>query len=212
VEYIDLEKWPRKTHFEYFDRSSDPYINVTVQTDITPFIRYVKEHGHKFFPSLLYCFVKGVNETEEFRYRVLENGVVKYDRIGASITVPIEGELFAFCQVEYKENFPEFLQEVAVKQEAAKHQTSLAGSDRFDVIWVSCAPWVSFTSVSVPTADRSMRSIPTFTVGKYYESEGKTHLPLALKVTHALIDGFHLGKLMGHFENSFQHPEKVFGR
>jgi len=210
VESIDLAKWPRRKHFEYFDQASDPYIEMTAQLDITPFPGYVKEHGYKFFPALLYGLLKGVNETGEFKYRVLDEGVVKYDRIGASITVPIEGDLFAFCQVEYKENFQEFLQEVAAKQEEAKRQTELVGNERFDVVWVSCAPWGAFTSVRVPTADRRMRSIPVITVGKYYASEGKTLLPVALKVTHALIDGFHIGKLFTHFENSFKAPEKIF--
>ncbi len=210
MEIIDLEKWPRRKHFEYFDRADYPYIDVTVQMDITRFPEHVKDRGVKFFPSLLYVFLKGVNENEEFKYRVLEDGVVKYDSLAASITVPIEGELFAFCRVEYKKTLPDFLEEVAVKQAEAKKQTGLAGNDWFDVIWVSGAPWGSFTSLSAPVVDRRMRTIPSFFVGKYYEQGGKTLLPVALKVNHALIDGFHIGKLLSHFENSFKDPGKLF--
>ena len=210
MEYIDLEKWPRRKHFEYFDRADYPYIDMTEQMDITLFPEYVKDHGYKFFPSLLYVFLKGVNENEEFKYRVLEDRVVKYDSLGASITVPIEGDLFAFCRVEYKKNLPDFLKEVAVKQAEAKKQTELVGNDWLDVIWVSCAPWGSFTSVSAPIVDRRMRSIPSFCVGKYYQQDGKTFLPVALKVNHALIDGLHIGKLFSYFENSFKDPGKIF--
>lgn len=211
MEYIDLETWPRRKHFEYFDRADYPYIDMTVQMDITLFPEYVKDHGYKFFPSLLYIFLKGVNENEEFKYRVLEDRVVKYDSLGASITVPIEGDLFAFCRVEYKKTLPDFLKEVAVKQAEAKKQTELVGNDWLDVIWVSCTPWGSFTSVSAPVVDRRMRSIPSFCVGKYYQQGGKTLLPVALKVNHALIDGFHIGKLFTSFENSFKDPGKIFG-
>lgn len=210
MEYIDLEKWPRKKHFEFFDRADYPYIDLTVQMDITPFIQYVKSCGHKLFPSLLYCFVKGANEVEAFRYRVLEDRVVKYDKIHGDITVPIEGDLFAFCRVEYKENIHDFLKEVAAAEEKAKKQSELVGNDWLDVIWVSCNPWFSFTSMSAPTADRKMRSIPLILVGKYYESGGKTLLPVGVKVNHALIDGAHIGKLLTHFENSFKDPEKIF--
>jgi len=211
VEYIDLEKWPRKTHFEFFDRAADPYIDVTVQMDITPFLKYVKDHGHKFFPSAFYCFVKGVNETEEFRCRILEDRVVKYDRIHGDLTVPIEGERFAFCKVEYSDNIREFIKATGAAQEEAKKQTELVPNDWLDVVWVSCSPWFSFTSMSAPTADRKMRSIPLILVGKYYEQGGKTLLPVGLKVNHALIDGLHIGKLLAHFENSFKTPEKIFG-
>ena len=210
MEYIDLEKWPRKKHFEFFDRADYPYIDLTVQMDITPFLSYVKSHGHKFFPSLLYCFVKGVNEVEEFRYRVVENRVVKYDRIHGDITVPIEGDLFAFGRVEYKENIHDFLKEVTAAEEAVKKQSTLVSNDWLDVVWVSCSPWFSFTSMSAPTADRKMRSIPLILVGKYYESGGKMLLPVGIKVNHALIDGVHIGKLLSHFENSFKDPEKIF--
>jgi len=210
VEYIDLEKWPRKTHFEFFDRADYPYIDVTVQIDITSFINYVKSHGIKFFPSLFYCFVKGVNEIEEFKYRILGDRVVKYDRIHGDITVPIEGERFAFCRVDYKENIHDFIKEVAAAEEEAKKQSELVPNDWLDVVWVSCSPWFSFTSMSAPTADRKMRSIPLILVGKYYEAGGKTLLPIGVKVNHALIDGLHIGKLLSHFENSFKDPEKIF--
>lgn len=211
MEYIDLGKWPRKRHFDFFEKAAYPYIDLTVQMEVTAFLRYVKTHGHKLFPSLLYCFVKGVNEIEEFRYRVLEEGVVKYDKIHGDITVPIEGELFAFCRVEYKENIHDFLKGAISAEEEARKQTGLVDNDWLDVVWVSCSPWFSFTSMSAPTADRKMRSIPLLLVGKYYESGGKVLLPLGLKVNHALIDGVHIGKLLSHFENSFAHPEKIFG-
>lgn len=211
MEYIDLEKWPRKTHFEFFERAGYPYIDVTVQVEITPFLNYVKKHGHKLFPALLYCFVKGVNETEAFKYRVVEDRVVKYDRIHGDMTVPIEGDRFAFCRIEYRENIHDFLKEAARAESEAKKQTALVANDWFDVVWVSCNPWFSFTSMSAPTADRRMRSIPLLLVGKYYGSDGKMFLPLGIKVNHALIDGIHIGQLLSHFENSFQTPEKIFG-
>ncbi|MDD5672090.1 MAG: CatA-like O-acetyltransferase [Candidatus Omnitrophica bacterium] len=211
MEYIDFEKWPRKTHFEYFEQAAYPYIDLTVQMEVTAFIPYVKERGHKFFPALLYCFVKGFNAIEEFRYRILEKGVVKYDRIHVNTTVPIEGERFAFCRVEYKENVHEFFKEVAAAEGEAKKQSVLVSNDCFDVAWVSCNPWFSFTSMSAPTVDRKMRSIPVILVGKYFESGGKTLLPLSMKVNHALIDGIHIGKLLTHFENSFSNPGKIFG-
>jgi len=211
MEYIDLEKWPRRKHFEYFDRAAYPYSDGTVQIDITSFLKYVKERGHKFFPSLLYCFLKGVNEIGEFKVRVLEKGVARYDKIHVNITVPIEGDRFVFCRVEYKENVRDFLKGVQAATEEAKKQKELEGNDCFDVIWVSCNPWFSFTSATAPTADRRMRSIPVFLVGKYYEAGGKILLPLSVKVLHALIDGVHIGKLLAHFENSFNNPETIFG-
>jgi chloramphenicol O-acetyltransferase type A len=211
VEFVDLEKWPRKTHFRFFEQAAYPYIDVSVQTDVTRFVPYVKERGGKIFPGMLYCFTKAVNEIEEFRYRILDGKVVKYDRIHVNITVPIAGDRFALCRVEYRENPHDFLKGVEAAKEEAMKQTGFEKDEHFDVLWVSCNPWFSFTSMSAPIADRKMRSIPLLLLGKYFEAGGKILLPLSLKVNHALIDGIHIGKLLDHFENSFKNPEKIFG-
>ncbi len=210
MERIDLEKWPRKTHFEYFDRAAYPYIDLTVQADITPFYQYVKSRGHKFFPSLIYCLVKAVNEVEEFKIRILPDGVVRYKTIHADITVPIEGERFAFCRIEYAANARDFFANYERATAEAMKQTGLVPNDWFDVLWITCNPWVSFTAMSAPTADPKFRSVPLVIVGKYYESDAKMMLPLGFKVHHALIDGIHIGKFFERVESSFHHPEKIF--
>ena len=69
MEYVDIEKWPRRSHFEFFENADDAFIDVTVQLDITTFFSYVHNNGFKFFPSLLFCFLKAMNEIEEFRVR-----------------------------------------------------------------------------------------------------------------------------------------------
>jgi chloramphenicol O-acetyltransferase type A len=207
MEIIDLETWPRKTHFEYFERAPYPYIELTVQQDVTALRAHAQSHGRNFFFSLLHGFLKGFNEIEEFRYRIRDDAVVKYEKLDASITVPIEGERFALCQIEYREDAQEFMRAAAAAQEEAKKQKGFVSNENLDVVWVSCNPWFSFTSMSAPTADWKMRSIPLILVGKYYESGGRTLMPLSLKVNHALIDGVHVGKLLAHFERSFSRPE-----
>ena len=211
MEIIDLATWPRKSHFEYFDRAEYPYIDLTVQMDITAFLPLVKKRGYKFYPSLLYCFSHGFNAIDEFKYRIVGRDVVRYDHIDVNTTVPIEGERFAFCTIPFKRNIRDFLKEAETVTDAARKQTVLAGDDRFDVAWVSCNPWFSFTSMTAPTADKRMRSIPVILAGKYFESGGKVLLPLSLKVNHALIDGLHIGKLLGLFQDSFNDPDTIFG-
>ena len=44
--------------------------------------------------------------------------------------------------------------------------------------------------------------LPVFTMGKYFERDGKRFLPLAIQVHHAVCDGYHVGmfveRLQGH--------------
>ncbi|HNX90767.1 MAG TPA: chloramphenicol acetyltransferase [Candidatus Omnitrophota bacterium] len=210
MEKIDLDKWPRKSHFEYFEGADYPYIDLTVQMDITNFFNAVKKSGYKFYPSLLYAFLKCFNSVEEFKYRIIGNDVVKFDTLDMSTTVPIEGDRFAFCIIKAHNNIREFLNEAQTVMDKAKKQTELSCDDRFDVVWVTCTPWFSFTSISAPIVDKKMRSIPLVSVGKYYGSGDKILLPVGLKANHALVDGVHIGKLLEHVQSYFDEPGKTF--
>ena len=47
--------------------------------------------------------------------------------------------------------------------------------------------------------------LPIFTMGKYFERDGKRLLPLAIQVHHAVCDGYHIGvfveKLQGYIDH-----------
>ena len=42
--------------------------------------------------------------------------------------------------------------------------------------------------------------IPIFTLGKYYEEDGKILLPLAVQVHHAVCDGFHICRFVNELQ------------
>ena len=46
--------------------------------------------------------------------------------------------------------------------------------------------------------------LPIFTMGKFFERDGKRLLPLAIQVHHAVCDGYHVGvfveKLQGYID------------
>lgn len=47
--FIDMEKYPRKSHFSYFDSMMYPYVGVTSEVDITSFLSVIKEKELPFF-------------------------------------------------------------------------------------------------------------------------------------------------------------------
>lgn len=57
--FIDMEKYPRKSHFSYFDSMMYPYVGVTSEVDITSFLSYIKEKELPFFSYLLLLCGKG---------------------------------------------------------------------------------------------------------------------------------------------------------
>ena len=54
------------------------------------------------------------------------------------------------------------------------------------------------------TVDDGKFLLPIFTMGKFFERDGKRLLPLAIQVHHAVCDGYHLGvfveKLQGYID------------
>ncbi|HGH4633383.1 TPA: CatA-like O-acetyltransferase, partial [Enterobacter kobei] len=41
---------------------------------------------------------------------------------------------------------------------------------------------------------------PMFTLGKYYEQEGRVLLPLAVQVHHSVCDGFHVARFFNELQ------------
>ncbi|EPN6879208.1 CatA-like O-acetyltransferase [Providencia sp. PROV257] len=56
-----------------------------------------------------------------------------------------------------------------------------------NVFYVSSLPWVSFDSFNLNIADITNVFTPIFTMGKYYNDNNKTWLPLAVQVHHACL-------------------------
>ena len=58
---------------------------------------------------------------------------------------------------------------------------------------ISMVPWVEFTNFNTNVFDDGKFLLPIFTMGKYFERDGKRLLPLAIQVHHAVCDGYHVG-------------------
>ena len=68
--YIDVDNWERKEHFEYYRTKIRCGYSCTVQLDVTKFLNQVKEKGFRFYPAFVYCVSKIVNSMKEFRMAV----------------------------------------------------------------------------------------------------------------------------------------------
>lgn len=58
---------------------------------------------------------------------------------------------------------------------------------------ISMMPWETFSAFNLNVYDAEKYLLPIFTMGKFFENDGKTLLPLAIQVHHAVCDGYHVG-------------------
>ena len=189
---LDMEKYPRKEHFRYFMKMAYPYVGITVNVDITSWIKKRKEEGNPFFLSFLYEVIHAANAVPEMRQRIYEDGIIEFENCKASYTVALDNGTYCYCSVSGNRSLEEFLVDAKKEQENAKKNPSLLdGEEGLSLLFISSLPWITYTAMVQPVpcpAD----SNPRITWGKYFEQEDRILIPVTLLCHHALVDGIHM--------------------
>ncbi len=200
---VDLSRWARKEHFEVFQSFAQSTINQTVLVDITALLKHIKEVGWKFYPTIIFLLSKIVNSHAEFRMAIKNDELVIWNEIHPSYTIfHNETETFSSLWSHYDGNIHHF-QDV-YSEDIARYGNNLSywpkEEPRENIFFVSAIPWVSFTSFNVNVANMQNFFAPMFTLGKYYQQDGKILLPLAIQVHHSVCDGFHVARLFNELQ------------
>lgn len=197
--YIDMDTYKRRSHFDYFSSLTYPYAGVTVNVDITDFLKVVKEKNLPFFLTFCYCVSRAANSVPQLRQRIMEGKIIEFENCKTSHTVALEDETYCYCTLDSAMPFSDYLPYALQAQENAKGQTGIEESadEIWDKLFISTLPWVSYTSLIQPVpipAD----SNPRITWGRYFSQDGKFFLPVSVLCHHALVDGIHISKFYGH--------------
>ena len=123
--FIDMEKYPRKSHFSYFDSMMYPYVGVTSEVDITSFLSVIKEKELPFFLTFCYCAARAANQVKEFRQRIVNHQIIEYDDCRTSHTVALEDGSYCYCTLNSDMGFQDYLPYAVQKQEEAKRDMVL---------------------------------------------------------------------------------------
>ena len=122
---IDLEHWNRKEHFLFFGSMDDPFFGLTTQIDVTSIYKEAKADHASFFLYSLHKIMTAVNEVEEFRYRIIDNIPVCFDRIHVGTTIGREDGTFGFGFFKYTPDRQLFLQNAQKEIERVQALTGL---------------------------------------------------------------------------------------
>ena len=199
--YIDMETYPRKSHFEYFSSLAYPYVGFTANVDVTNPIRFAKEKGGSTFHAILYVAMQAANSVPELRQRVEDGKIVEFDFCNVGYTVALEDKTFCNCYTEGRMSIEEFFVDAKARQEEAKNHPGFVNPDEDEtgLIFTSCIPWLAFTQCIQPApipADYN----PRIVFGKYIKENGRTMMPLHIQCNHALVDGYHLSEFYRIFQ------------
>lgn len=195
---IDLDNWPRKSYFEYFNQVKCSY-GITADIEIGLLLKSCKEKSIKLYPAMVHIITTAVNQMQELRISYNDNGELgTWSFMSPCYTVfhPDE-KIFTNIWTPYSQQFSDFHHEYLkdidtygnVKDFFAKP------NDPGNTFPISCVPWIDFTGLNLNIHDDGKYLCPIFTLGKFGLKEGKTVIPLAVQLHHALCDGYHVGML-----------------
>lgn len=198
---INLEKYPRRSHFEYFSSLAFPYVGMTANVEVTNLIRYAKEKGGSTFHAVLWAAVKAANEIPELRQRIVDGQIVEFDHCNAGFTVALEDKTFCNCYTDNRLPLEKYLVDTRQRQEEAKKHPGFVNPDEDEtgLFFTSCVPWVAFTQCIQP-APIPADSNPRIVFGKYIREGERTLMPLHIQCNHALVDGWHVGEFYRIFQ------------
>lgn len=187
---IDLETWERREFYLHFIDEVRCSYSATVNVDITNL------RGHKLYPAMIWLLTRAVNQMPEFRTALTDEGLGVYDHMHPAYTVfNREKKTFSAIWTEFDPDYGRFLR--AYEADAAAYSSSAhyapkprRPANSFDI---SMVPWFSFTAFNINVFGEGTYLLPIFTMGKYFEQNGRRLLPLAIQVHHAVCDGYHVG-------------------
>jgi chloramphenicol O-acetyltransferase len=72
-----------------------------------------------------------------------------------------------------------------------KYRT-MSPRDAKDQVFVTCMPWLDFTSIQHPMASLATPDIPSLAWGRFRDGPGGLQLPFAVQAHHGFVDGWHI--------------------
>lgn len=197
---IDTEHWPRKEYFDHYFSDVPCTYSMTVKLDITR----IKEKKQKLYPAMLYYIATVVNQHSEFRTAINENGELGvYGSMMPCYTVfHKDTESFSNLWTEYDSDFEKFCSMYENDMLRYGGNAGFMGKPEApqNCFTVSMIPWVTFEGFNLNLQKGYDYLIPIFTMGKYYQDNTKTMLPLAIQVHHAVCDGFHVCRFINELQ------------
>ncbi len=201
MEWLNIDTWNRKEHFNFFKTFEEPFFGVCVNVDCTDTYNFAKSSENSFFLLYLHKLLTAVNDTAAFRYRIEQGKVAIHDRIDASTTINRENNTFGFAYLQYAAEFDDFKTNALNEIEGVKNGDGLFPAASYThLIHFSPLPWLQFTSVSHARKFSSEDSVPKISTGKLFEQNGIKLMPISVHVHHALMDGRDVAAMLDTFQ------------
>ena len=190
----------RRDRFDLFDGMDSPAVNLCFTLDLPDFRPWCKAQGLAPFHVMLCAVLRAVLKVENFRYRVFDGAVICVDQLVPSFTVKNQHGDLNFAMFDWTDDVREFVARgQAARDEAAgmvalnQRYRTLSPRQAKQQVFVTCIPWLDFTSIQHPTAALATPDIPSLAWGRFRDAAGgRLQLPFSVQAHHGFVDGYHI--------------------
>lgn len=200
MKVIDINTWNRKLHYKHFIALKDPYFSVVIPFDVTRAYAFSKANNISFFGKYLHDCMKGINDVENFKYRIENDKVVVHNVIHASATIERTDNTFGFSFIEFNEDWNVFIKNIEAEKERINNTLELyPPKNGSNCIHCSALPWLQFSGHKEPVSG-VLDSVPKIAFSKVDKTKRKLIMNVSISVNHALVDGYHVGLFVEKFQ------------
>lgn len=193
----------RRDRFEFYNKFENPLLNITFNLELPDFRPACKEKGLPPFHFFLYALFQSLYKVENFRYRIFQDQVIMVDRLLPSYTVMNKNNVLNFTRFEACSDLNLFIEgSLKARDEAVEADHLLHVNDKHperetkDYVFVTCLPWLEFTSIQHPTRILTSSDIPAIAWGKMkLLDKSILSFPFSVQGHHGFIDGYHIFQL-----------------
>jgi chloramphenicol O-acetyltransferase type A len=203
MKIVDIDRWNRKEHFEFFSQMASPYFGLTTEVDCTQAYDMAKRNGYSFFAYYYHKSMVAINTVEELKLRIIDGQVIQFDTVHAGSTIGRPDGTFGFSFTHFSEDFETFNAGLQEEIKGVHATTGLRLSNERlgkDHVRHTTIPWNSFSAIVHPTDFNTAESVPKIAFGRFNLKDGRKYLPVSIEAHHGLADGIHIAQYLKEFQ------------
>ena len=190
-----IDKLDRIELFNHYNEETNPFLYITIKIDITSIYNKCKH----YYPSIAFFLHQAIEKIDNFKLRYENGSIYHYDHLKLNFTEKREDDNITFFNVDYTNNYKEFMDNYFKAKEQFLNSKDLDVKDDHGEIWYSCVPWFNFSQVLTPFNKKV--TIPQLIWDKFIFENDKVYVNLMIMVHHGFVDGFHLKEFLQTFED-----------
>ncbi|NDY57850.1 chloramphenicol acetyltransferase [Desulfovibrio sulfodismutans] len=214
IRSIDMDTWPRKAHFAFFQNRKNPCLSLTFPVNVAGLLRFRAAQGEtkrRFTDYVYHAVMASVNAIPEFCMRLVDKKPVLFSKVDSAFTyIPKGRDLHANCIAAYDAAFSTFSRNIQAARDAADASPTLApeGCDSQGLVYLTCLPDIPFTAVANPWDDPWTDSVPRIAMGMVDPAAGT--MPVSVEALHSFVDGRHIAAFLKGLSGILETPESSF--